>query len=695
MSDIGTLALPDSNPSDPGSGFPPDTPLDQRLRHALGADYELGPQIGQGGMGVVFRAMDLRLKREVAIKVLPPEVTYRADLRKRFVREAQLAASLSHPHIVPIYDVGQRHGLAWFVMALIHGESVRDMVRRGGPQPVHVTARVMRETAWALSYAHARGVIHRDIKPDNIMIDRASGRAIVMDFGLAKIDSEDDQVTHHGAVIGTPAYMAPEQARGETTVDHRVDIYSLGMVGHYMMTGRNPFDAPNARAVVAKVINESAPPVERFRPDAPVWIVDIIRKSGARKPDERYDKAEQLAEALDRGGSERPIPASIQYLLVWLEAYVELSILTCWFLFIVGVPSIRLGGWLIMASLLSLPLLFSLQLINAEGLKWPEIREAVILWRLHILRCLNIKREAGINIPSIAVGLITVVGVFGVRWIPTLVGYLQNRFGNWDTVTEIDPGPVELLFQGPRWAFWYAFLGSVVWAQLFGLPLTKRISPERLDKVATWRMPKWMDLLGMVLFARFRASSRVVMASADFRQLAEPAVQAAIVYNRLKRGLRWVERIRLWYPILLGDFVVKRAWWTEERLRRLKDKWTGRTPSERVQRAILHRENVLAECAGALNGLRVWIEENVGMRSTDAGEREQDDRVVEELKRLARPLRVIRWTNLTLVGLWLAVAISNEIIFKGQPTVHLAHTALGPALLAIMVFQLFKRRFYS
>jgi serine/threonine-protein kinase len=194
--------------------------LTGRLAKALGSAYALGPEIGRGGMGVVYRATDTRLRRDVAIKVLPPDLSYRRELRERFVREAQLAGGLNHPNIVPIYDVGEGEGLVWYVMAFVEGESVRMRVEREGPFTAAQTRRIIREVAWALGYAHARGIIHRDIKPDNILLERGTGRAIVTDFGIAKIVESDTAAggapaTAPGLILGSLMYMAPEQAIGE------------------------------------------------------------------------------------------------------------------------------------------------------------------------------------------------------------------------------------------------------------------------------------------------------------------------------------------------------------------------------------------------------------------------------------------------------------------------------------------------
>src|SRR5690348_10213915 len=177
-------------------------------------------------MSVVYRATDLRLHRTVAIKVLPPELAFNADVRTRFLREAETAAQLSHPNIVPIYSVDEREGVVYFVMGFVDGESAAALLAREGPWPPARVIHVLSEVADALAYAHAHGVVHRDIKPDNILIERATGRALVTDFGIARATAGDTRLTATGVAVGTPAYMSPEQALGERDVDGRSDVYS-------------------------------------------------------------------------------------------------------------------------------------------------------------------------------------------------------------------------------------------------------------------------------------------------------------------------------------------------------------------------------------------------------------------------------------------------------------------------------------
>jgi len=236
-------------------------PLAQRLKEVLGKEYTLEGEIGRGGMGVVYRARDERLHRRVAIKVLPPELAFQREIRQRFTREAQTAARLSHPHIVPIHDVGEGLGLVYFVMGLVEGESLGARLKRRGKLPSDEVRRIMKETADALSAAHAVSIIHRDIKPDNILLEGTRGRVMVTDFGIAKALSEGtgSTLTGAGVAIGTPQYMSPEQAAGERELDGRSDVYSLGVVAFQMACGEVPFNAPTVAGILMKQITEPAP----------------------------------------------------------------------------------------------------------------------------------------------------------------------------------------------------------------------------------------------------------------------------------------------------------------------------------------------------------------------------------------------------------------------------------------------------
>jgi serine/threonine-protein kinase len=289
---------------------PTDKPLPSRLSLALGGMYTLEGEIGRGGMGVVYRARDERLQRRVAIKVLPPELAFQSDIRERFTREAQTAARLSHPHIVPIHTVGEGQGLVYFVMGYVDGESVAGRIKRRGKLPVEEARRIMKETADALSAAHSLGVIHRDIKPDNILLEGTRGRVMVTDFGIAKALSQASGATLTGAgvAIGTPSFMSPEQAAGEKEIDGRSDLYSLGIVAYQMLTGELPFYAPTVAGILMKQITEAAPDLRTRRPDAPEDLALAVSRCLEKDPENRWPTADSLRRSLENRnvGNYRP-----------------------------------------------------------------------------------------------------------------------------------------------------------------------------------------------------------------------------------------------------------------------------------------------------------------------------------------------------------------------------------------------------
>ncbi|HET7613651.1 MAG TPA: serine/threonine-protein kinase [Gemmatimonadaceae bacterium] len=273
------------------------------MAQVLSANYELEDEVGRGGMGIVYCARDRRLKREIAIKVLPPELSFRADIRQRFLREAETAAQLNHPNIVPIYTVEEKDNLVYFVMAYIKGDNLGVRLQQHGPMPPVEVRRVLREVADALAYAHNRNVIHRDIKPDNIIIDEETGRAMVTDFGIARAltDTGDSRLTATGMAIGTPAYMSPEQSAGDKAIDGRSDLYSLGVVGYQMLCGQTPFVASNTPSMLVKHLSERPIPVDERWPDLPPDLSRAVMMCLEKDPADRFPNAAAFAQALSGG----------------------------------------------------------------------------------------------------------------------------------------------------------------------------------------------------------------------------------------------------------------------------------------------------------------------------------------------------------------------------------------------------------
>jgi serine/threonine-protein kinase len=276
-------------------------PLKDRVIVAIGTQYDIGDEIGRGAMGVVYRATDLRLRRTVAIKVLPPDLAFRPETRERFLREAEMSAQLSHPNIVPIYSVDEKDGIVHFVMAFVDGETLGERLEREPRPPLDLVRRVLRDVADALDYAHRRGVIHRDIKPDNILLDRHGARPVVTDFGIARAGETHSRLTVTGVAVGTPAYMSPEQAMGERELDGRSDIYSLGIVGYRMLAGELPFRAPSSAAMMLKHISEQPLPLAGQRPDAPPALVAAVEHALTKRPEDRWQDAGAMRDAIETG----------------------------------------------------------------------------------------------------------------------------------------------------------------------------------------------------------------------------------------------------------------------------------------------------------------------------------------------------------------------------------------------------------
>jgi len=268
----------------------------RRVQAALGPDYDVQRRIGSGGFAEVWAAFDRKLQRTVAVKVMHPELVASRALLERFQREAQAVAKLRHPGIIPIYAVGQYEGLAYYIMPLVEGESLRDRLTREGPLPPNEVRRVLRETAAALAVAHEAGIVHRDIKPENLMLEGKERRLLVMDFGIAKSTAGTQTgLTGTGMIVGTPTYMSPEQATGSKEVDVRSDVYSLGVVGFELLTGKPPFSAPSVPELMVQHLSTPAPSVAAGRPDVPEDLAIAVNRCLAKEPGERWRDAAELS----------------------------------------------------------------------------------------------------------------------------------------------------------------------------------------------------------------------------------------------------------------------------------------------------------------------------------------------------------------------------------------------------------------
>jgi serine/threonine-protein kinase len=266
------------------------------LQELLAGRYSIERELGRGGMGIVFLARDVALDRLVAIKLLPRAFSEQAEYRDRFLHEARTAAGLSHPNIVPIHSVEEHANLVFFVMGYVDGPTLRERVERGGPLPPRLATKLMQEVAWALAYAHQRGVIHRDVKPDNIMIELGTDRAFVTDFGIAlsrRVEGRRDD----GEVVGTARYMSPEQACGEP-LDARSDLYALGATFFYALTGRPPVDGRSLPAIITQLISQPTPGVALVRPDVPAKLAAVVDRCLAKAPADRWPAGDDVARVL-------------------------------------------------------------------------------------------------------------------------------------------------------------------------------------------------------------------------------------------------------------------------------------------------------------------------------------------------------------------------------------------------------------
>ena len=321
-------------------------PLRDALERAIGFQYHVERLLGRGGMGAVYLAHELALDRDVAIKVLPPAQAGTPQMRARFRQEARTAARLTHPNIVPLYTFGEVDGLMYFVMGYVSGDSLAARLRRDGALSSETTRVFLADLAAALEYAHRQGIVHRDLKPDNILIDADSGAALLTDFGIARAPV-GGQLTMTGQIVGTPHYMSPEQARGQSDVDARSDLYSLGVMAYEMLAGRRPFDAESPLDAITQRLTQSPPPLASAAPGVDDDLADAIMRCLEREPVNRWPDARALRAAMalvDDG--EDPFPIR---LIRFSVAAAMVTLIACVYLWIFRGPGAGIGTFIGMA----------------------------------------------------------------------------------------------------------------------------------------------------------------------------------------------------------------------------------------------------------------------------------------------------------------------------------------------------------
>jgi serine/threonine-protein kinase len=440
------------------------------LQEALAGEYSLDRELGRGGMGVVYLAREVRLARPVAIKILPPALAAQPELRAAFLREAQTAAALTHPNIVPVHAVGERAGFVYMAMAFVEGTTLGERIRSRGPLLPGQAARVLREVAWALAYAHGAGIVHRDVSAENILLERGSERALVTDFGIASV-MQASALTADGRVMGNAHYVSPEQAAGEP-LDARSDLYSLGVVGYYALTGRLPFDGTTSADVVTQHLSTAAPAITSVAASVPPRLAAAVERCLHKLPIRRYRNAESFAEAIDLAFEHaKEIPAPLR---VWLSQGQKEVPARLTFIGLGAIQGIMLAssltngpsatlpffGWFVvpfvpMVALSFVPTYFRLRRVLAQGYHVNDLHSAMREHQLALAEELEYERRQSSprfkRVMRILLGAsLGVIGIGAYVWTHAHDIVVAGRFSrvSWELYWEMQEFGVRILFAG-------------------------------------------------------------------------------------------------------------------------------------------------------------------------------------------------------------------------------------------------------
>ncbi len=481
------------------------------LQRALAGRYSLERELGRGGMGIVFLARDVALDRPVAIKLLPPDLAAQPALRRRFLGEARTAAKLSQPNIVPIHAVEETASLVYFVMSFVDGETLGERLRTKGPLTPHEAARMLQEVAWALGYAHGRGVVHRDVKPDNIMLERGTGRAVVMDFGIAAAANAGD-----GETLGTAQYVSPEQANGDP-VDGRSDIYSLGVVGFLALAGRLPFEADDVAGLLAMHITRPAPPLVSVTAGVPSRLARAVDRCLAKAPADRFPTGEALAEAVAQTvESRRELPVPVR---IWLKKGEQGRVgYLVWYLGLGMVPTMAVYTLLVrmagsnaalsagFAFYLACPFLlhggyrtWQLRRLLAAGYGLEDARLAVR--DLAEKKREEMTYEFGARPPAWARFVYRATIGLGIASVVSLVAFIARAGA--------PGGPGSLLGWTVTITGTATLLGYIVHRIRPGRPITKDVSAELRLKFWSSRLARWLERLARIGLRRRAAPAEL------------------------------------------------------------------------------------------------------------------------------------------------------------------------------------------